>query len=107
MTTKTRESKNYSQSKITPIFPPTQMQRLIQQKLSQQLKPSLLNVNDTSGGCGTFFSIEVQSKKFNHLNTLKQHQLVKSILYEPRIISSYYEEINQVHGIQLMTLKDK
>ena len=74
------------------------MQRIIQQKLSQQLKPSLLNIKDTSGGCGTFFSIEVQSKKFNDINTLKQHQLVKSIIDD---------EIKQVHGIQLTTLKDK
>ena len=74
------------------------MQKIIQQKLKQQLKPSLLTIDDTSGGCGTFFDIRVQSSKFNDLNTLKQHQLVKSIIHE---------EIKQVHGIQLTTTKDK
>ena len=73
------------------------IKKTILSKLTAQLKPSMLSVEDTSGGCGSFFDIRVKSDKFNTIPTLKQHQLVKGIIND---------EIKQVHGIQLTTMKD-
>ena len=70
------------------------MEAKIKSKLEAELNPIELNVYDTSGGCGSFFGIEVKSDKFNGKKTFQQHKLVNQILKE---------EIANVHGITLKT----
>ena len=63
-------------------------------KLTEELDPVELNIYDTSGGCGSFFGIEITSEKFNGKKTFQQHKMVNKILSE---------EISTVHGITLKT----
>lgn len=62
--------------------------------LSKQLQPETLEVEDISGGCGSMFSINVTSNKFQGLSMIKQHKLVNTILKD---------EIAKWHGLQLKT----
>ncbi|KAJ8060848.1 hypothetical protein OCU04_009931 [Sclerotinia nivalis] len=63
-------------------------------KLSRELQPTKLQVQDISGGCGSMYGIEVVSEKFRGLNMLKQQRLVNKVLGE---------EIKGWHGVQLRT----
>lgn len=72
----------------------TAMERLVVEKLQKALQPSALKVRDVSGGCGSMFSIFVQSEKFAGLNTMRQHRMVNEILAD---------EIRSWHGLQLVT----
>ena len=74
------------------------MEDKIRSKLEKELNPSQLEIMDTSGGCGTFFGIQITSSKFNGLTMIKQHKLVNEILKE---------EISQVHGITYHTKPDE
>lgn len=69
----------------------------VEQKL-KTLNPSSLEVEDTSGGCGTFFSISISSSQFEGKSTLQQHKLVQEVLKE---------EIPQIHGLTLKTKASK
>ncbi|VEU20458.1 DEKNAAC101386 [Brettanomyces naardenensis] len=64
--------------------------------LDRQLLPKSLEVRDISGGCGSMFSISIESDKFRGLSTIKQHRLVNTILKD---------EISKWHGLQLKTKK--
>ena len=66
----------------------------IRSKLEAELEPVELQIFDTSGGCGSFFGIEVKSAKFNGLKTFQQHKLVNKVLKD---------EIATVHGLTLKT----
>merc|ERR1719251_751464 len=66
----------------------------IRQKLESELEPTELNVYDTSGGCGSFFGIEIKSHHFNGKKTFQQHKLVNKVLKE---------EIEILHGLSLKT----
>ena len=46
------------------------------------------------GGCGSMYSVEIQSDKFKGLGVLKQHRLVKDVLKD---------DIKDMHGIQIKT----
>lgn len=74
------------------------IEETMREKLRQELQPSHLNIMDTSGGCGSFFGIEITSSKFNGMRMIQQHQLVNKILKD---------EIAQVHGISLKTAPDE
>eukprot|EP01084_Bolivina_argentea_P063256 115550_1 len=63
-------------------------------KLESELEPVELQIYDTSGGCGSFFGIEIKSAHFNGKKTFQQHKLVNQILKD---------EIANVHGITLKT----
>lgn len=69
----------------------------VEQKL-KTLNPIALEVEDTSGGCGTFFSISISSEEFQGKSMLQQHKLVQEILKE---------EIPQIHGLTLKTKAPK
>ncbi|CAI5760252.1 unnamed protein product [Candida verbasci] len=85
-------------SKIKPIRYYSQQlneyESKIFQILDQRLKPTDLKIQDVSGGCGSMFSIFIQSDKFNGLTTIKQHRIVNDILKD---------EISKWHGLQLKT----
>ncbi|CAI4055582.1 hypothetical protein SUVZ_01G0180 [Saccharomyces uvarum] len=74
----------------------TPEEKMITDKLQQELQPEACKVQDVSGGCGSMFAINVTSKKFNGLSLIKQHQLVNRILKE---------DISRWHGLQLTTKK--
>lgn len=48
--------------------------------LQQELNPVNLKIKDVSGGCGSMFSIFIESEKFKGLTMIKQHRLVNEIL---------------------------
>ena len=62
--------------------------------LQRELKPTKLEVQDISGGCGSMYGIEVVSERFRGLSMLKQQRLVNEVLGE---------EIRGWHGVQLRT----
>ncbi|EDO15747.1 hypothetical protein Kpol_1049p4 [Vanderwaltozyma polyspora DSM 70294] len=72
----------------------TTQEKLVFEKLSKELNPSNLRVQDISGGCGSMFAIDVTSDKFKGLSMIKQHKLVNEILRD---------DISQWHGLQLKT----
>ncbi|KAH8118522.1 bola-like protein [Phellopilus nigrolimitatus] len=79
----------------TPQTPPTDLEldgeRLIKSKLAERFKPSQLQVQDVSGGCGSFYAITIASKAFAGIPMVKQHRLVNETLKE---------EISGIHGLQ-------
>ncbi|KAG8805372.1 hypothetical protein FRB91_008090 [Serendipita sp. 411] len=76
----------------------TDSERHIFNILNDRLDPSSLVVQDTSGGCGAFYQLQVSSKAFKGLTMIKQHRLVQDILKE---------EIKQLHGLQIQTSIDE
>lgn len=76
----------------------TSYDQVIYFKLASHFQPSKLAVVDTSGGCGTMFSITIHSAKFNGLSLIKQHRLVNLLLKD---------EIKNWHGLQLVTKGEK
>ncbi|EJD53918.1 bola-like protein [Auricularia subglabra TFB-10046 SS5] len=77
--------------------PPPQLdgERLIELKLRERFAPSSLQVQDISGGCGTFYAISVTSAAFKDLSIVKQHRLVNEVLKD---------EIKDIHGLQVRWL---
>ncbi|CAD6594790.1 XXYS1_4_G0050890.mRNA.1.CDS.1 [Saccharomyces cerevisiae] len=74
----------------------TPEEKMITDKLQQELEPEVCKVQDVSGGCGSMFAINITSKKFDGLSLIKQHQLVNRILRD---------DISRWHGLQLTTKK--
>ena len=62
--------------------------------LQRELKPTKLEVQDISGGCGSMYGIEVVSERFRGLSMLRQQRLVNQVLGD---------EIRGWHGVQLRT----
>ncbi|CEP64876.1 Bol3p LALA0_S14e01266g [Lachancea lanzarotensis] len=75
----------------------TPEEKLIFDKLSKQLSPKNMHVQDVSGGCGSMFAIDITSDKFKGLTMVKQHKLVNKILED---------DIKRWHGLQLRTRSD-
>lgn len=71
------------------------MYRSIHAKLTQSLQPSYLNLEDTSGGCGTFFRLLIASPLFDGQSLVKQHRLVKEAIKE---------DIGAIHGLTIDTM---
>ncbi|CAO1629561.1 unnamed protein product [Sympodiomycopsis kandeliae] len=63
--------------------------------LTKRFNPAHLQVQDVSGGCGSFYAIIIASKDFQGLNTVKQHRLVNECLKDI---------IGGIHGLQLKTI---
>ncbi|GBF87857.1 hypothetical protein Rsub_00569 [Raphidocelis subcapitata] len=53
-----------------------------------------VRVEDTSGGCGTMYAIEVVAADFEGQSKIKQHQLVAKLIAD---------DVKQWHGFQLVT----
>ncbi|THV05442.1 bola-like protein [Dendrothele bispora CBS 962.96] len=70
----------------------TEGERNIYQKLTEKFAPSHLQVQDVSGGCGTFYAITISSQVFEGLPIVKQHKLVTQTLKQ---------EIEGIHGLQV------
>ncbi|XP_058091111.1 protein BOLA2 [Magnolia sinica] len=54
----------------------------VEATLTEKMKPSHLEVIDTSGGCGASFAIEIVSEQFEGKRLLERHRLVNSALEE-------------------------
>jgi len=62
--------------------------------LEQKLRATRVELRDTSGGCGAFFALTVESPLFAGKGTLAQHRLVNECLAE---------HIGAMHGLTLQT----
>jgi stress-induced morphogen len=69
-------------------------ERKIFDTLKETFKPSKLEVQDVSGGCGSMYALDIVSEQFKGLTTIKQHRLVNQALGE---------EIKKWHGVQMKT----
>lgn len=67
----------------------------IHSKLTAALTPSFLHLEDTSGGCGTFYRLVIASPSFEGLSLVKQHRLVKEAIKQ---------DIAGIHGLTIHTL---
>ncbi|GAA5824168.1 hypothetical protein JCM5353_006165 [Sporobolomyces roseus] len=66
---------------------------LLKSKLEESLTGATVKVQDVSGGCGSFYAIQVEHESFRGLNTIKQHRMVNSILGD---------QIKGMHGLQAL-----
>lgn len=62
--------------------------------LEAQLSPTLLEVTDTSGGCGAMFNIVVESPQFAGKSLVASHKMVTQALKA---------EFKDMHGLTLTT----
>ncbi|OXG87631.1 hypothetical protein C349_01410 [Cryptococcus neoformans var. grubii Br795] len=69
----------------------------IYKKLKERFPGSRLEVQDVSGGCGSFYTILISSPAFKGLTTVKQHKMVNECLKE---------DIKGIHGLQLKTIPE-
>ncbi|KAL4269365.1 BolA/IbaG family protein [Pleurotus pulmonarius] len=63
--------------------------------VAHKFKPTQLQVQDVSGGCGAFYAVTIASNAFKGLSTIKQHRMVTELLKK---------EIEGIHGIQIKTI---
>ena len=75
----------------------TEGEAKLHEKLVNALNASALVVSDISGGCGSMYSVQITSPKFQGLSVLKQHRMVKDVLKD---------DIKQMHGIQIKTFTE-
>ncbi|EOX92394.1 hypothetical protein QUC31_003612 [Theobroma cacao] len=64
----------------------------VESSLTSKLKPSHLEVIDTSGGCGASFAIEIVSEQFEGKRLLERHRIVNGALEE---------EMKQIHALSI------
>ena len=76
----------------------SEQEKEILAKLLKAFPGGSVAVQDTSGGCGSFFAISVESDKFKGLSRIKQHQLVNKILED---------EVKTWHGMQVSCQRSK
>ncbi|CAD6574147.1 MAG: hypothetical protein TREMPRED_001022 [Tremellales sp. Tagirdzhanova-0007] len=85
-------------SNTDPSQPPLDTgEQAIYDKLSSRFPGKQLQVQDVSGGCGSFYAILISSPAFKGLNTIKQHKLVNECLKE---------DIKSIHGLQIKTISE-
>ncbi|CAE7230010.1 unnamed protein product [Rhizoctonia solani] len=89
-------SRSFTASSITRAAAPqrslTEGEQMVFEKLNAKFQPSSLDVEDVSGGCGTFYAISITSTVFKGLPMVKQHKLVTEELKQ---------EIAGFHGLQV------
>ncbi|GAA5840183.1 hypothetical protein JCM9279_002303 [Rhodotorula babjevae] len=69
-------------------------EKLLKDRLEQSLEGAKVQVQDVSGGCGSFYAISVEHSSFKGLSMIKQHRVVNDLLKD---------EIKGMHGLQLKT----
>ncbi|CAO1615838.1 unnamed protein product [Jaminaea pallidilutea] len=67
----------------------------IHELLTKRFRPTHLQVQDVSGGCGSFYAIVIAAAEFKGIMTVKQHRLVNECLKDI---------IGNIHGLQLKTI---
>ncbi|KAK7060267.1 hypothetical protein VNI00_001032 [Paramarasmius palmivorus] len=91
----THASVRYNQSTPQPPSGLSEGEQHIYAKLTERFTPSQLQVQDVSGGCGSFYAITIASDAFKGLPMIKQHRLVTETLKK---------EIGGIHGLQIKTI---
>ena len=71
---------------------------VMKSRLVAELSPTVLDIQDVSGGCGAFFKMLVVSDKFDGKTQLARHRLVQGILKN---------DIADMHGLTLTTYTPK
>ena len=69
----------------------------IHSKLTSALHPTFLQLEDTSGGCGTFYRLVIAAPAFDGLSLVAQHRRVKEAIKE---------DIAAIHGLTIHTMTD-
>ncbi|GAA5819988.1 hypothetical protein JCM11251_005436 [Rhodosporidiobolus azoricus] len=69
-------------------------EKLLKDKLEASLQGAKVEVQDVSGGCGSFYAISIAHESFKGLSMIKQHRIVNDLLKD---------EIKDMHGLQLKT----
>ncbi|XP_042518528.1 protein BOLA2 [Macadamia integrifolia] len=64
----------------------------VEATLTSKLKPSHIEVTDTSGGCGASFEIEIVSEQFEGKRLLERHRMVNTALAE---------EMKNIHALSI------
>ncbi|KAJ4810933.1 Bola-like family protein [Rhynchospora pubera] len=64
----------------------------VETTLTSALKPTHLEVIDTSGGCGASFEVEIVSEQFEGKRLLERHRLVNTALAE---------QMKQIHALSI------
>ncbi|XP_050381179.1 protein BOLA2 [Argentina anserina] len=64
----------------------------VEASLTSTLKPSHLEVIDTSGGCGASFVVKIVSEQFEGKRLLERHRAVNSALEE---------EMKEIHALSI------
>ncbi|KAI8905165.1 bola-like protein, partial [Gorgonomyces haynaldii] len=54
--------------------------KALEQVIREKLEPTILEITDTSDGCGQSFEVVIVSEKFQGLKTLQRHRLVNDAL---------------------------
>ena len=90
-----RALSSLSGSSISPSASPSSIESAIRHKLSTELAATHIELEDTSGGCGTFFRLFVVSPKFSGLARVQQHRLINAAIRT---------ELTALHGLTLQTL---
>ena len=75
--------------------PAASVYRSIHAKLTETLQPTYLNVEDTSGGCGSFFRLLIASPHFDGVPLVRQHRMVKEAIKA---------DIGRIHGLTIDTM---
>ncbi|CAJ0595295.1 unnamed protein product [Cylicocyclus nassatus] len=75
----------------TKIPPEQRMTKLLKDKISGT---SQVEVHDVSGGCGSMYTVFVESSAFKGLSRVAQHKMITGILKE---------EIKDMHGLSITT----
>ncbi|KAM0791623.1 hypothetical protein ACM66B_006062 [Microbotryomycetes sp. NB124-2] len=70
----------------------TEGEQLLKSKLEKELDGAKVQVQDVSGGCGSFYAISIAHPSFKGLTKMKQHRLVNELLKD---------EIKDMHGLQV------
>ncbi|TNY22148.1 bola protein [Rhodotorula diobovata] len=84
----------FSSSLARPSDNLTDGEKLLKDRLEQGLEGAKVQVQDVSGGCGSFYAISVEHSSFKGLSMIKQHRVVNELLKD---------EIKDMHGLQLKT----
>ncbi|KWU46997.1 bola-like protein, partial [Rhodotorula sp. JG-1b] len=67
-------------------------EQALKAKLEEKLQGAKVDVQDVSGGCGSFYAISVEHESFKGLTMIKQHRLVNDLLKD---------DIKDMHGLQV------
>ncbi|GAA5886064.1 hypothetical protein JCM6882_004250 [Rhodosporidiobolus microsporus] len=69
-------------------------EKALKDKIEGALEGAKVEVQDVSGGCGSFYAISIAHGSFKGLSMIKQHRIVNELLKD---------EIKDMHGLQLKT----
>ncbi|XP_010520265.1 PREDICTED: protein BOLA2-like [Tarenaya hassleriana] len=64
----------------------------VEASLTSKLKPTHLEVTDTSGGCGASFDVEIVSEQFEGKRLIERHRMVNAALEE---------EMKEIHALSI------